>query len=97
MLSLSCGRGAAVNKRSIFIYGLSEWRDQGCLRWWSFDCIFTAICDFSLLSCVCVGMAGVENSVAARVREALHGANDETLDRMQTLEQERHATDMYPN
>ena len=44
-----------------------------------------------LISFVCVGMAGVENSVAARVREALHGANDETLDRMQTLEQERRA------
>ena len=45
----------------------------------------------SLISFVCVGMAGIGNSVAARVRDALHDANDETLDRMQTLEDERRA------
>ena len=45
----------------------------------------------SLISFVCVGMAGIGNSVAARVRDASHDANAETLDRMQTLEDERRA------
>ena len=40
---------------------------------------------------VFVAMAGVDSSVAARVREALDGATDDTLNRMQTLEQERRA------
>ena len=36
-------------------------------------------------------MAGIGNSVAARASGALHDANDETLDRMQCLKDERRA------